>query len=101
MCPLCLQVRILLSFFPPGLLPLFKRFLAPALNGRLGPYLSAKVTLVTCQWLMGPSKASEIQLADGSFLDSGVSHSCALSPQTSSVLFPLSHLFDAPQAGDT
>jgi len=53
---------------------------------------SAKVTLVTCQWLMGPSKASEVQLADGSILDSGVSHPHRPLPHTPVPPPPLSRI---------
>lgn len=65
-------VRILRSLFPPHLLPLFKRLIPPLGGGKPAAVLLARVTQATCQWLMGRCSMNEVQLADGSMLQSGV-----------------------------
>lgn len=60
---------ILVSLFPPGLLPAFKVMFArpfPAFS----QWLNALVTAQACQWLMGPSEVSDVELDDGSRIKS-------------------------------
>ncbi|KAF6146190.1 hypothetical protein GIB67_005838 [Kingdonia uniflora] len=65
-------VRILKSFFPPYLLDLYKMLVAPLGGGKVAAVMVARVTVLTCQWLMGPSTISSIDIEDGSSLRSGV-----------------------------
>eukprot|EP00271_Cylindrocystis_brebissonii_P009107 TRINITY_DN23757_c0_g1_i1.p1 TRINITY_DN23757_c0_g1~~TRINITY_DN23757_c0_g1_i1.p1 ORF type:complete len:668 (-),score=83.59 TRINITY_DN23757_c0_g1_i1:116-2119(-) len=65
-------VRILRSLFPPGLLPAFRALVAPVAGGKAAAWLTALVTKASCEWLMGPCKVNEIQLANGQALNSGV-----------------------------
>lgn len=65
-------VAILRTMFPPGLLPLFKKYIAPIGGGRPAAILTAWVTQLTCQWLMGRTTVVEVEMADGTKLGSGV-----------------------------
>lgn len=53
-------VRILRSLFPPGLLYLFRLLVAPIGGGRPAAILTARVTQLTCSWLMGPCQVNDV-----------------------------------------
>ena len=56
--------QILRSLFPAWLLPAFRAMFSrplPTASCRL----NAWVTALTCQWLMGPCKVNDVELADG------------------------------------
>ncbi|KAK7278169.1 hypothetical protein RJT34_23194 [Clitoria ternatea] len=65
-------VRILRSLFPPFLLELYKMLIAPLGGGKLAAMMVARVTALTCQWLMGPCKVNSVDLPDGTSCSSGV-----------------------------
>ncbi|ERN02144.1 hypothetical protein AMTR_s00045p00181910 [Amborella trichopoda] len=65
-------VRILRSLFPPFLLELFQLLIAPIAGGKLAAMMIARVTTLTCQWLMGRCTINSIELPDGSSCSSGV-----------------------------
>ncbi|KAL5700288.1 hypothetical protein ACHQM5_025750 [Ranunculus cassubicifolius] len=65
-------VRILRSLFPPLLLQLFRVLVAPLANGKLAALMVARVTALSCQWLMGSCKVNSVDLPDGTSLDTGV-----------------------------
>ncbi|XP_050236533.1 beta-carotene isomerase D27, chloroplastic [Mercurialis annua] len=65
-------VRILRSLFPPLLLHLFKLLVSPLAQGKVAAVMNARVTAITCQWLMGTCMVNSIDLPDGSSLESGV-----------------------------
>ncbi|KAJ0250107.1 Beta-carotene isomerase D27 [Hirschfeldia incana] len=65
-------VRILKSLFPPLILDLYKRLVAPLAQGKIAALMVARVTVVTCQWLMGPCKVNTIDLPNGETWESGV-----------------------------
>ncbi|XP_024010033.1 beta-carotene isomerase D27, chloroplastic isoform X1 [Eutrema salsugineum] len=67
-----IQVRILKSLFPPLILELYKLLIAPIAQGKLAALMVARVTVLTCQWLMGPCKVNIIDLPNGESWDSGV-----------------------------
>lgn len=64
--------EILLTLFPKFIPPFFAVMFAkpfPAWSN----WLNAWVTMLTCQWLMGPSKVNDIEMDDGTIAkDSGV-----------------------------
>ncbi|XP_010543065.1 PREDICTED: beta-carotene isomerase D27, chloroplastic [Tarenaya hassleriana] len=66
------QVRILKSFFPPLILELYKLLIAPIAQGKIAALMVARVTVFTCQWLMGPCKVSLVDLPNGESWSSGV-----------------------------
>ncbi|XP_017239480.1 beta-carotene isomerase D27, chloroplastic isoform X2 [Daucus carota subsp. sativus] len=65
-------VRILRSLFPPLLLELYKLLIAPIAGGKVAAVMVARVTALSCQWLMGPCTVNSVDLPDGSSLMSGV-----------------------------
>ncbi|KAJ7008156.1 hypothetical protein D5086_005278 [Populus alba] len=65
-------VRILKSLFPPFLLHLYKSLVSPIGGGKLAAMMVARVTVITCQWLMGVCKVNSVDLPDGSSWESGV-----------------------------
>lgn len=65
-------VRILRSIFPPLLLELYRMLITPIGGGRLAAIMVARVTALTCQWLMGPCSVNSINLPDGSSSQTGV-----------------------------
>ncbi|KAJ0932159.1 putative beta-carotene isomerase [Helianthus annuus] len=65
-------VRILRSLFPPLLLELYKIIFAPVAQGKLAAVMVARVTALSCQWLMGTCIVNNVDLPDGSSLPSGV-----------------------------
>ncbi|GLT42649.1 hypothetical protein SLA2020_166390 [Shorea laevis] len=65
-------VRILKSFFPPLLLELYKAVIAPIHGGKVAAIMVARVTVLTCQWLMGNCSVNSVDLPDGSSCESGV-----------------------------
>lgn len=65
-------VRILTSLFPPFLLQLFQLLVAPLANGQLAAIMVARVTALSCQWLMGSCKVNSVDLADGISWEAGV-----------------------------
>ncbi|PIA32777.1 hypothetical protein AQUCO_04300010v1 [Aquilegia coerulea] len=66
------SVRILRSLFPPFLLELFKMLVAPLGRGKVAAIMVARVTALSCQWLMGSCKVNSIVLPDGSTWKTGV-----------------------------
>lgn len=65
-------VRILKSLFPPFLLELYKMLIAPIWEGKVAAIMVARVTALSCQWLMGPCTVNSVKLPDGSSCWSGV-----------------------------
>ncbi|XP_027365445.1 beta-carotene isomerase D27, chloroplastic [Abrus precatorius] len=65
-------VRILRSLFPPFLLELYKSLIAPIGGGKIAATMVARVTALTCQWLMGSCKVNSVDLPDGTSCSSGV-----------------------------
>ncbi|EEF47250.1 beta-carotene isomerase D27, chloroplastic isoform X1 [Ricinus communis] len=65
-------VRILRSLFPPLLLDLYKLLISPLGEGKVAAIMVARVTAITCQWLMGTCTVNSIDLPDGSSCESGV-----------------------------
>ncbi|KAK9747611.1 hypothetical protein RND81_02G003000 [Saponaria officinalis] len=65
-------VRILKSIFPPFLLDLYRTLITPVGGGKIAAIMVARVTALTCQWLMGPCSVNSINLPDGSSCPSGV-----------------------------
>uniref|UniRef100_A0A1J3GVE6 Beta-carotene isomerase D27, chloroplastic n=1 Tax=Noccaea caerulescens TaxID=107243 RepID=A0A1J3GVE6_NOCCA len=65
-------VRILKSLFPPLILELYKLLIAPLAQGKIAAFMVARVTVLTCQWLMGPCKVNIVDLPNGESWDSGV-----------------------------
>ncbi|CAN6700138.1 unnamed protein product [Malus baccata var. baccata] len=71
-------VRILRSLFPPLLLDLYKLLVAPLQGGKVAAIMVARVTAITCQWLMGPCTVNSVDLPDGTSMNSGVSEFAVL-----------------------
>ncbi|XP_038703295.1 beta-carotene isomerase D27, chloroplastic isoform X2 [Tripterygium wilfordii] len=65
-------VRILKSLFPPLLLELYKMLIAPIGGGKVAALMVARVTALTCQWLMGTCTVNDVELPDGTSYKSGV-----------------------------
>ncbi|KAI4349750.1 hypothetical protein L6164_010310 [Bauhinia variegata] len=65
-------VRILRSLFPPLLLELYRMLIAPIGGGKVAAMMVARVTALTCQWLMGPCKVNSVDLPSGTSCNSGV-----------------------------
>ncbi|KAK3194294.1 hypothetical protein Dsin_025604 [Dipteronia sinensis] len=65
-------IRILASFFPPLVLNLFRTLISPIAEGKLAAVMVARVTALTCQWLMGTCEVNSVDLPDGSSCQSGV-----------------------------
>ncbi|KAH7862404.1 hypothetical protein Vadar_004408 [Vaccinium darrowii] len=65
-------VRILRALFPPFLLELYRMLIAPLQGGKVAAMMVARVTALSCQWLMGPCAVNNVDLLDGSSLRSGV-----------------------------
>ncbi|XP_068658743.1 beta-carotene isomerase D27, chloroplastic [Aristolochia californica] len=65
-------VRILVSLFPSWLLELFKLLVSPIAGGKVAATMVARVTAITCQWLMGKCTVNAIELSNGSSWKSGV-----------------------------
>ncbi|KAG5567839.1 hypothetical protein RHGRI_003126 [Rhododendron griersonianum] len=65
-------VRILRALFPPLLLELYRMLIAPLQGGKVAAIMVARVTALSCQWLMGPCAVNNVDLPDGSSLRSGV-----------------------------
>ncbi|KAJ4850341.1 hypothetical protein Tsubulata_037457 [Turnera subulata] len=65
-------VRILRSLFPPLLLDLYKMLISPIAGGKVAAMMVARVTMVTCQWLMGKCTLNSVDLPDGKSWQSGV-----------------------------
>ncbi|XP_022757850.1 beta-carotene isomerase D27, chloroplastic isoform X2 [Durio zibethinus] len=65
-------VRILKSLFPPFLLELYKILIAPIDGGKVAAIMVARVTVLTCQWLMGTCTVNSVDLSDGTSCNSGV-----------------------------
>ncbi|XP_058188368.1 beta-carotene isomerase D27, chloroplastic isoform X5 [Rhododendron vialii] len=65
-------VRILRALFPPLLLELYQMLIAPLQGGKVAAIMVARVTALSCQWLMGPCAVNNVDLPDGSSLRSGV-----------------------------
>uniref|UniRef100_A0A2C9U5Y4 Uncharacterized protein n=1 Tax=Manihot esculenta TaxID=3983 RepID=A0A2C9U5Y4_MANES len=65
-------VRILRSLFPQFLLDLYKLFISPLGGGKVAALMIARVTALTCQWLMGICTVNSVDLPDGTSCESGV-----------------------------
>ncbi|XP_062004854.1 beta-carotene isomerase D27, chloroplastic isoform X2 [Rosa rugosa] len=65
-------VRVLISLFPPFLLELYKLLIAPIQGGKIAALMVARVTAISCQWLMGPCTVNSVDLPDGNSWTSGV-----------------------------
>ncbi|KAK9950533.1 hypothetical protein M0R45_006019 [Rubus argutus] len=65
-------VRVLISLFPPFLLELYKLLVAPIQGGKIAALMVARVTAISCQWLMGPCTVNSVDLPDGNSWTSGV-----------------------------
>ncbi|WCJ22334.1 Beta-carotene isomerase D27 chloroplastic [Euphorbia peplus] len=65
-------VRILRSLFPPLLLDLYKLLISPLGNGKVAAIMVARVTAITCQWLMGRCTVNSVDLPDGTSCETGV-----------------------------
>ncbi|XP_073156561.1 beta-carotene isomerase D27, chloroplastic isoform X2 [Henckelia pumila] len=65
-------VRILVSLFPPLLLELYKLLISPIAGGKVAALMVARVTAISCQWLMGPCAVNSVDLPDKSSWSSGV-----------------------------
>ncbi|KAK4273292.1 hypothetical protein QN277_021721 [Acacia crassicarpa] len=65
-------VRVLRSLFPPFLLELYKMLIAPIGGGKVAAMMVARVTALSCQWLMGPCKVNSVDLDNGTSCSSGV-----------------------------
>ncbi|CAL5351036.1 hypothetical protein CsSME_00010515 [Camellia sinensis var. sinensis] len=65
-------VRILRLLFPPFLLELYRMLISPIQGGKLAAMMVARVTALSCQWLMGHCAVNSVDLPDGSSLRSGV-----------------------------
>ncbi|CAI0403735.1 unnamed protein product, partial [Linum tenue] len=65
-------VRILVSLFPPFLLELYKLLISPLAGGKVAAIMVARVTQVTCQWLMGKCTVNSVDLPGGKSWESGV-----------------------------
>ncbi|XP_062143250.1 beta-carotene isomerase D27, chloroplastic [Alnus glutinosa] len=65
-------VRILISLFPPFLLELYRILIAPIGGGKVAAMMVARVTALTCQWLMGTCTVNSVDLPDGTSSRSGV-----------------------------
>ncbi|XP_008451473.1 beta-carotene isomerase D27, chloroplastic isoform X1 [Cucumis melo] len=66
------SVRILTALFPPLLLKLYRILVSPIAGGKVAAIMVARVTALTCQWLMGTCTVNSIELPDGSSCQSGV-----------------------------
>ncbi|XP_059659402.1 beta-carotene isomerase D27, chloroplastic isoform X4 [Cornus florida] len=65
-------VRILKSLFPPFLLELYRILITPIGGGKVSAMMVARVTALSCQWLMGPCTVNSVDLPDGSSCKTGV-----------------------------
>ncbi|CAN1803273.1 Beta-carotene isomerase D27, chloroplastic, partial [Linum perenne] len=65
-------VRILVALFPPFLLDLFKLLISPLAGGQVAAVMNARVTQLSCQWLMGKCRVNSVDLPDGTSWESGV-----------------------------
>ncbi|XP_044501650.1 beta-carotene isomerase D27, chloroplastic isoform X2 [Mangifera indica] len=65
-------VRILASLFPPLVLKLYKILISPIAGGKIAAMMVARVTALTCQWLMGSCEVNSVDLPDGTTCQSGV-----------------------------
>ncbi|KAM0954497.1 putative beta-carotene isomerase [Dioscorea sansibarensis] len=65
-------VRVLISLFPPFLLPLFKMLITPIQDGKIASMMLARATALSCQWLMGTCSVNSVDLPNGSSCSSGV-----------------------------
>ncbi|XP_041022184.1 beta-carotene isomerase D27, chloroplastic isoform X3 [Juglans microcarpa x Juglans regia] len=66
------QVRILISLFPPFLLELYRILIAPIGGGKIAATMVARVTALSWQWLMGKCTINSVDLPDGTSCRSGV-----------------------------
>ncbi|KAK4418042.1 Beta-carotene isomerase D27, chloroplastic [Sesamum alatum] len=66
------SVRILRSLFPPLLLDLYKMLISPVAGGKVAAEMVARVTAISCQWLMGTCTVNSVDLPNGSSWSSGV-----------------------------
>ncbi|XP_077239935.1 beta-carotene isomerase D27 [Tasmannia lanceolata] len=65
-------VRILRSLFPSFLPELFQMLISPIGRGEIAAVMVARVTALSCQWLMGPCTINSVDLPNGSSWRSGV-----------------------------
>ncbi|CAA0824907.1 Unknown protein [Striga hermonthica] len=65
-------IRILRALFPPLLLKLYKKLVSPIAGGKVASEMVARVTAISCQWLMGTCTVNSVDLPNGSTWSSGV-----------------------------
>ncbi|KAH7578239.1 hypothetical protein JRO89_XS01G0358100 [Xanthoceras sorbifolium] len=65
-------IRIIVSFFPPLVIKLYRILVTPIAEGKLAAAMVARVTALTCQWLMGNCQVNSVDLPDGTSCQSGV-----------------------------
>ncbi|GFQ01554.1 beta-carotene isomerase d27 chloroplastic [Phtheirospermum japonicum] len=65
-------VRTLIALFPPLLLDLYKKLISPIADGKVAAEMVARVTAISCQWLMGTCAVNSVDLPSGSSWSSGV-----------------------------
>ncbi|XAR58370.1 Beta-carotene isomerase [Bertholletia excelsa] len=66
-------VRILKSLFPSlFFLELYQKLITPIQRGKVAAEMVARVTVLSCQWLMGCCTVNSVELPDGSSWESGV-----------------------------
>ncbi|XP_041990594.1 beta-carotene isomerase D27, chloroplastic-like isoform X1 [Salvia splendens] len=65
-------VRILRALFPSWLLELYKKLVSPIAGGKVASVMVARVTALSCQWLMGTCTVNSVEMPDGSAWPSGV-----------------------------
>ncbi|CAM8959401.1 unnamed protein product [Rhodiola kirilowii] len=65
-------VRILVALFPSWLLQLYKKLIAPLGGGQVAAVMVARVTAITCQWLMGRCTVNSVDFGNGFSWNSGV-----------------------------
>ncbi|XP_047969817.1 beta-carotene isomerase D27, chloroplastic [Salvia hispanica] len=65
-------VRILRALFPSWLLELYKKLVSPIAGGKVASVMVARVTAISCQWLMGTCTVNSVEMPDGSSWPSGV-----------------------------
>ncbi|KAI5674892.1 hypothetical protein M9H77_05842 [Catharanthus roseus] len=66
------SIRVLRSLFPPLILELYRILVAPLGGGRVAAEMVARVTALTCKWLMGPCEVNTVDLHDETSWTSGV-----------------------------
>ncbi|EYU46818.1 hypothetical protein ABFS82_04G006900 [Erythranthe guttata] len=66
------SIRVLRSLFPQWLLELYKMLISPVAGGKVASVMVARVTALSCQWLMGKCIVNSVDMPNGSTWTSGV-----------------------------